>query len=69
MQTKRKEIEMFVIVETKVVKGKTRDFSNTKLIQLRVSRWFTILFYALSRELYILKYRDSLAYLVVYNWC
>ena len=48
-QNKRKEIETFTEIdkkETKVGKRKTQDFLNTKLIQVRVSWWLTILSFA-----------------------
>ena len=41
--------------ETKVGKRRTREFSNTKLIQVRVSCWFANLFWALPQKLYAFK--------------
>ena len=48
-QNKRKKIETFIEIdkkETKVGKRKTQDYLNTKLIQVRVSWWLTILSFA-----------------------
>ena len=41
--------------ETKVGKRRTREFSNRKLIQVRVSCWFANLFWALPQKLYAFK--------------
>ena len=48
-QNKRKKIETFIEIdkkETKVGKRKTHNYLNTKLIQVRVSWWLTILSFA-----------------------
>ena len=48
-QNKRKKIETFIEIdkkEPKVGKRKTQDYLNTKLIQVRVSWWLTILSFA-----------------------
>ena len=60
-QNKRKKIETFIEIdkkETKVGKRKTQDFLNTKLIQVQVSCWFSILFWALPKKFHACKQRD-----------
>ena len=63
-----------VLVNLLIKGNKSREKENSRLLEHEAYSITGISliyhsFYALSRELYVLKYRDSLAYLVVYNWC
>lgn len=57
-----------LLKKTKVGKRKTGDFSNTKLIQVQVSCWFTNFFLA-SPKMTPLKHLNLLACAVVCNFC